>query len=187
MCSQFTPRPRDIARFWQKVDKPTATDCWQWRACLWHGYGVFRLGTKNVQAHRFAYRLLLGPIPSHYDLHHRCKNKACVNPAHLEPLPRASHKDKHRPTHCKQGHLLDAANVYHVGSAHHCRTCTIERARTDRTARKEGRKPPCKQTRTHCRRGHLLDSTGVYNQPDGSRVCKACHRLSMEKYRAKAK
>lgn len=40
------------------------------------------------------YERLVGPIPEDIDLHHRCPNKACVNPEHLEPRRREAHRGK---------------------------------------------------------------------------------------------
>jgi hypothetical protein len=37
-------------------------------------------------AHRFAYELLVGPIPEDLELDHLCRVRHCVNPAHLEPV-----------------------------------------------------------------------------------------------------
>ncbi|MFD0901731.1 HNH endonuclease signature motif containing protein [Actinomadura sediminis] len=41
------------------------------------------------RAHRLAYRALVGEIPDGLELHHRCRNRACVNPGHLEPVTHA--------------------------------------------------------------------------------------------------
>ena len=72
-------------RFWAKVDK--TDDCWLWTANRTNaGYGHFWLDRRMVLAHRFAYELLIGPIPDGLTLDHLCRVRACVNPAHLEAV-----------------------------------------------------------------------------------------------------
>lgn len=75
-------------RFWAKVEKTNG--CWLWTGGTARGYGQFRLGggrgSKNVRAHRYAYELLVGPIPAGLEIDHTCENKLCVRPDHLEPV-----------------------------------------------------------------------------------------------------
>lgn len=67
-------------RFWEKVNKEGHNGCWIWTAYLDpYGYGIFLHEGKRVRAHRFAYELLVGPIPEDYDVVHVCKIKECVN------------------------------------------------------------------------------------------------------------
>jgi hypothetical protein len=81
-------RPTIAVRFWSKVDK--TGDCWEWTAARTNGYGVFRIGGRKdgrlVPAHRHAYEELVGPIPNGLQIDHLCRNPACVNPSHLEPV-----------------------------------------------------------------------------------------------------
>ena len=52
-------------------------------------------GGRQLQAHRFVYETLVGPIPDGYHLHHECENGRCVNPAHLTPLTPSDHAKHH--------------------------------------------------------------------------------------------
>lgn len=71
-----------INSFWSKVHK--SDGCWTWLAATNRkGYGIFRVGNKNVLAHRFSYQIYKGEIPDGILTLHRCDNPACVNPAHL--------------------------------------------------------------------------------------------------------
>lgn len=85
---------KTIARFWAKVDKSAGPDgCWLWTAHRSRaGYGSFRIGGRAgnmLKAHRVAWELANGPIPSAGDHHgtmcvcHKCDVTGCVNPAHL--------------------------------------------------------------------------------------------------------
>ena len=55
------------------------------------GYG--RDGHKK--AHRVAWERVHGPIPEGHHIHHVCRNRACVNVAHLELLPASEHLRLH--------------------------------------------------------------------------------------------
>lgn len=74
---------KDLAsRFWEKVNK-TET-CWLWTgAKLRTGYGSIRIDHKAERAHRVAYELSVGKIPSGFLILHSCDNPLCVNPDHL--------------------------------------------------------------------------------------------------------
>ncbi|AYR00926.1 HNH endonuclease [Arthrobacter phage Hestia] len=71
-------------RFWSKVDRRSATECWPWTAHLnTEGYGRIRVGDRKVMAHVFSWELAGHVVPDGMQLDHRCRNRACVNPAHL--------------------------------------------------------------------------------------------------------
>jgi hypothetical protein len=81
-------------RFWSKVNKegplprrrPELGRCWLWIACrVPGGYGQFYVSKVGVQfAHRVSYELRNGPIPAGLEIDHLCRNRACVNPEHME-------------------------------------------------------------------------------------------------------
>jgi predicted XRE-type DNA-binding protein len=58
--------------------------CWIWtREVRPSGHGVFMTSRKWNHAHRYAWELLVGPIPNGLSVLHRCDVPPCVNPAHL--------------------------------------------------------------------------------------------------------
>lgn len=86
-----TPKRGDrTARFMAKVDLAGHGGCWLWTAAVdpTTGYGKFHIGPdqRTCGAHRFAYELLVGPIPDGLVLDHLCRVRHCVNPQHLEPV-----------------------------------------------------------------------------------------------------
>src|SRR5438105_140221 len=135
-------------RFWAKVDRFDPDHCWEWTGGRSDtGYGSLNLGRdgsrRSVSAHRFAYELLIGPIPAGLVTDHLCRNRMCVNPKHLEmvsprtnvlrskPYGGAQPPRAPTPTHCPAGHPYTEANTAFDKSTHkrHCRTCHRERQR----------------------------------------------------------
>jgi hypothetical protein len=67
-----------------------ANGCWVWQyACNSDGYGVIHLNGKSFGAHRHYYTIHRGAVPEGLQLDHLCRNRACVNPSHLEPVTSA--------------------------------------------------------------------------------------------------
>jgi hypothetical protein len=132
-----------VDRFWEKVQK-TET-CWLWTGSKrYKGYGAigYRVNGKNVndRAHRFSYRLHIGPIPTGLFVLHTCDTPACVNPEHLflgtneDNVHDMMAKGKRVPamTHCG-----DAAR-YIRGHDHHAAKFTEEDIRFIRQLYQEG-------------------------------------------------
>lgn len=138
--------PAQLERFWSRVDRSDPSGCWLWtRATNNKGYGSVNLYHHPVGAHRVAYELLVGPIPEGLVLDHvvarGCTSRACVNPAHLEPVTNSENlrrtvffnRANGRKTHCPEGHPYTPENTYRQGNgARECRECRRERSRAYR-------------------------------------------------------
>jgi len=65
--------------------------CWEWQGSVSKitGYGKKQLAGNTLLAHRWMYETLLGPIPPGLVINHKCSNRKCVNPHHLEVTDQA--------------------------------------------------------------------------------------------------
>lgn len=128
------------------------TGCWVWqRAKNREGYG--RMSVPNSHragggvwfAHRVSYEVFVGPIPEGLVLDHLCRNRACVNPDHLEPV---THKTNLRrgetlqaanllKTHCPYGHEFSPENTRIIPRGRRCIACERRRARESKARKRE--------------------------------------------------
>lgn len=116
------------ARFWKRVEKQdTQPFCWTWKGCLsTKGYAQVRINNRLWTVHRLAYEMLVGPIPPGLVVDHLCRNRACCNPVHLEPVTSRENTlrgEVSRRTHCPQGHAYTAENTYRWRTYRYCRQC----------------------------------------------------------------
>lgn len=140
-------------RFWLKVDRGAGPDgCWPWLGKTHDfGYGLFYANKRQYRSHRFAYELMVGPIPEGLQLDHLCHNadptctggnscphRRCCNHAHLEAVTHAVNSGRMYParkTHCVNGHLYDEKNTYITPEGKRaCRECRNQRGRDRRRA-----------------------------------------------------
>lgn len=134
------PREEWEGRFWDKVEK-TET-CWLWTSTVnSKGYAHFKLQNRQKTAHRLAYLLTGASLSEELHLDHLCRNRRCVNPAHMEPV---SHREN-----ILRGEGLAAVNARKetamcghpfnedIGKGHRrCRECYLKYQRAYRAARR---------------------------------------------------
>lgn len=132
-------------RIERQILKNAVTGCWEWIA---HknkgGYGILHVRGRAMLAHRASFEEFVRKIGPGMEIDHLCRNRACVNPEHLEevtsqenhlrsPLDVASRHA--RKTHCPHGHeytpettLLQPQSYDKRKFARLCGTCYADRA-----------------------------------------------------------
>lgn len=132
-------------RFRSKI-KLLKSGCWYWTAAKnQDGYGKLTYEGRFVYAHRLAYKLLAGQIPTHLELDHLCRRRACCNPFHLEVV---THRENTlrgnsiparngQKLYCPRGHEYTPENtMFETGKTGRvkrtCRACKRDRNRRAR-------------------------------------------------------
>lgn len=130
-----------IERLLEKV-RHDANGCWTWTGNTHaSGYPKIKVDGRQTQAHRASYVAHVGPIPAGLQLDHLCRNRSCVNPAHLEAVTaRENTMRADGPTAvnarrmcCIHGHPLSGDNlIVRFVSGRRRRDCQICRKANNR-------------------------------------------------------
>lgn len=123
--SRFIKKPQ---LFWDRVDCDSDDQCWEWQGNKGStGYGLVYNKFGRIRAHRIAYELEVGSIDVDKEIHHKCENKLCVNPYHLQQLTRKEHATfghNYHPTYCPYGHEYTEENTkFEHDGRRKCKQC----------------------------------------------------------------
>jgi len=134
-------------RFWDKVQK--TEQCWIWIGALdAGGYGAVTIDNRRLRAHRVSFEWEQGTIHDGLVVDHLCRNRACVNPTHMEVVtPKINTARGYSPpainayrTECAIGHPFDLFNTYiRTNGKRECRTCKKDRKRIWDKQQKNGK------------------------------------------------
>ena len=132
---------------------PGPGDCWAWSGGHFQktGYAMFSVKCADgkwrpTTAHRIAWRLYRGEFDPVLELDHLCRNRACVNPWHTEPVTRRVNmlRGDHptailiRTGSCPYGHEMTEANtILRKTGKRECRACVQARDRARNAGRAE--------------------------------------------------
>jgi hypothetical protein len=149
---RYRVKSSNVDRFWKYVTKKIGDECWEWHGALKNGYGslwvrdsAYKNGGKMVATHRYSYELHFGPFDQSKIVHHKCHNKLCVNPNHLELAdscgqhtlvchPESETAKNKAKTHCMYGHEFTPENtIIERSGKRKCKTC--ERLRLKKRAK----------------------------------------------------
>lgn len=106
------------------------TGCHEWiGAKSSGGYGQLSIDGRRHYVHRLAYELANGKIPAGLVIDHLCRNRACINPGHLETVTNEENVRRGSVrTECLRGHEYNASNTYVRRNGWRvCRVCAREK------------------------------------------------------------
>lgn len=136
---------RDITLLFSRIRANKQSGCWEWTGRLTHnGYAQAVFANVTHRVHRLVFAWLVAPLPDSnihpfWQIDHLCRNRNCVNPAHLELVTAAENVQRaHRRYRkgegigrpctncCPQGHEFTPENTLTDRGHRRCRQCHRE-------------------------------------------------------------
>lgn len=144
------PKRKPLLDRFREGYKVDPSGCWLWQKYKnIYGYGMLCEGGRNgrmLWAHRVSYEFHCGPIGAGLEIDHLCRIRACVNPAHLEPVTHrtnilrgeAPSANCARQASCIRGHPFDERNTgRNKNGGRYCRACARDKRREFRARNRE--------------------------------------------------
>lgn len=160
-------------RFWTKVDKTNSNGCWLWKGTVAKktGYGTFSLinPVRRPTAHRYSMMLAGMDETECTVVKHKCDNKLCVNPSHLEPK-RGLRNTTGKVT--KEFIISTCSPDLMTGCL--MRTCGIDSTGYSRIS-DASKSPSVHRLMWELERGKIPDGMCVLHQCDNRRCCNIDH------------
>lgn len=141
-------RIKIFSRFMTKIN--FTKTCWLWTGPInngpRNGYAFFDIKIaknkwKQIRAHRYIWKFLMGNIPNNLVIDHICRIRHCVNPTHLRLVTHRTNSLENsnsvaarnsKKTHCPKGHPLNGDNLRPPMRWRRCKKCSNINAQTYR-------------------------------------------------------
>jgi hypothetical protein len=146
----LSPQWAAVARRALAKVEVASSGCWNYTGALDpRGYGRCRNRDGTSLVHRVVFQAVVRDLAADELLDHACRNHACCNPLHLEPVSNKLNSRRGigpagtsaRKTHCARGHEFTEANTWRNprNGVRQCRKCNALRQRQTQSRRRARR------------------------------------------------
>lgn len=112
----------------------TDNSCWESTyAPKRDGYTRIKINEKDIAVHRLMFYYYNGELNTNLTINHKCENRVCCNPQHLEQVTQKQNKQysynihghpNSKKTHCPRGHEYSNKNlIINSKGSRLCKTC----------------------------------------------------------------
>lgn len=130
-------------RILEKIVGEPMTGCWLWTAQIGRGgYARLKVRNRSLDAHKYIFELLNGAVQGGLELDHLCRVRCCVNPAHLEAVPKRTNILRGKSfaavnaakAVCANGHPFDSLRSNGHRRCQQCNTAAVNRYKRRKAA-----------------------------------------------------